>query len=85
MSLRIDLGQRREKITGDMGTLYNVELGDLYALPNIIQTIKSKRMRWVRYVLCTGKKRKAYSVFVGKPETKSHMKVFSTDRRIMLK
>jgi hypothetical protein len=32
-----------------------------------------------------GKKRKAYSVLVEKPETKSHVKVFSTDRRIMLK
>jgi hypothetical protein len=32
-----------------------------------------------------GKKGKLYSVLVGKPEAKSHVKIFSTDQRIMLK
>ena len=32
----------------------------------------------MKYVLCMDKKRKAYSVLVGKRETKNHVKVFST-------
>jgi len=60
-----------------------MELHDLYSSPNIIQPFKSRRMRWVRCVLHMGKKRKAYGVSVGNPETKSHVKVFSTDRRII--
>jgi len=62
-----------------------VELHDSYSSLNIIHAIKSRRMRWVRYILRMGKKRKAYSVLVGKPETKKHVKVFGTDWRIMLK
>jgi len=70
--LRRIFGSKKEKvIAGDRGTLYNVELR-VYASPNIIQTIKSRRMRWMRYVLHMRRKRKAYSILVGKPETKSY-------------
>jgi hypothetical protein len=32
--------------------------------------IKSRRMRWVGHVALMGEKRKAYRIFVGKPEGK---------------
>jgi hypothetical protein len=38
--------------------------------PNIIQVIKSRRMRWVGHVACMGERRDVYRVLVGKPEVK---------------
>jgi hypothetical protein len=32
--------------------------------------IKSRRMRWARHVACTGKKRNAHRILVGKSEEK---------------
>jgi hypothetical protein len=36
--------------------------------PNIIQVIKSRRMRWAGYVARMGEGRGAYSILVGRPE-----------------
>jgi hypothetical protein len=36
----------------------------------MVQVTKSRRMRWVGYVACTGERRELYKVFVGKPERK---------------
>jgi hypothetical protein len=36
---------KRDEVTGECGKLHNVELNDLYATPNIIWVIKSRRMR----------------------------------------
>jgi hypothetical protein len=50
--------------------LHNEELRDLYALPTIIRTIKSRRMRWTSHVAPMGEKRNAYRLLVEKPEGK---------------
>jgi len=50
--------------------LNNEELHNLYASPNIIRVIKSRRMRWAGHVACTGAMRKTYSILVGKREGK---------------
>jgi hypothetical protein len=42
----------------------------LYSSPNIIEMIKSRRMRWARHVARMGEKRNAYGILVGKPEGK---------------
>jgi hypothetical protein len=39
-------------------------------LPDIIRTIKSRRIRWVGQVACMGETRNEYSILVGKPEGK---------------
>jgi hypothetical protein len=36
----------------------------------MIRMIKSRRMRWVQKVACTGQKMNAHSILVGKPEGK---------------
>jgi hypothetical protein len=42
----------------------------LYASPNIIQVIKSRRMRWMGHVACMEKMGNACNILVGKPEGK---------------
>ena len=57
-------------ITGEWRRLYNEELNDLYCSPNIVQVIKSRRMRWAGHVARIGEERGVYRVLVGKPEGK---------------
>jgi hypothetical protein len=44
------------------------ELYALYSSPNIIQAIKSRRLRWAGHVARMGERRSAYRALVGKPE-----------------
>jgi hypothetical protein len=66
--LRRMYGPKRDEVTGEWRRLDNKELNDLYSSPNIIQVIKSRRMRWARHVACIGEKRGAYKILVGRPE-----------------
>jgi len=68
--LRRILGPRRDKVTGEWRRLHNEELNDMYSSPNIVQVIKSRRMKWTGHVVCMGEERGVYRVFVGKPEGK---------------
>jgi hypothetical protein len=61
-------GLKRDEVTGEWRRLHNKELYALYSLPNIIQMIKSRRMRWVGHVAHMGERKGAYRVLVGKPE-----------------
>jgi hypothetical protein len=40
----------------------------LYASPNIIRVIKSRRMRWVGHIACIGDMRNAHNVLVRRLE-----------------
>jgi len=44
--LRRTFEPKRNKATGKWKKLPNEELNDLYSSPNIMQVIKSRRMRW---------------------------------------
>jgi hypothetical protein len=71
--LRI-FGPKRDEVTGGCKKkkkkLHNEELRNLYSSPNIIRTIKSRRMRLTGHVARMGAKRNAYRILVGKPEGK---------------
>jgi hypothetical protein len=50
-------GPKRDEVTGEWRKLLNEVLRDLYSSPSIIRIVKSRRMRWARYVARMGEKR----------------------------
>jgi hypothetical protein len=48
---------KREEVAGGWRRLHNEELHYLYASPNIITVIKSRRMRWAEHVARMGDKK----------------------------
>jgi len=44
----------------------------VYASPNIIRVIKSRRIRWVRHVAGLGEMKNAHKMLVGRTERKRH-------------
>jgi hypothetical protein len=68
--LRSIFGPKREG-GGSWRKLRNDELHNLYASPNIVRVIKSRRMRWARHVTRLGEGRGVYRILVGRPEGKT--------------
>jgi len=66
--LRSVFGSKRDEITGEWRKLLNEELRDLYSLPNIVQVVKSRRMRLAGHVARIGEGRGVHRVLVKKPE-----------------
>jgi hypothetical protein len=63
--LRRVFGPKRDEVTGKLRKLHNGKLSDLYSLPNIVQVVKSKRMRWTGHVARMGEGRGVHRVLVG--------------------
>ena len=68
--LRGVFGPKWDEVTGELRKLHNEELSDRYCSHNIIQEIKSRRMRWAGHIACMGERRGVYRVLVGKHEGK---------------
>jgi hypothetical protein len=68
--LRGIFGRKREEVAGGWRRLHDEELHNLYASPNIIRAVKSRRMRWVVHVRCKGEMRNTYKILIRKPEEK---------------
>jgi hypothetical protein len=54
-------GPKKAEVTGGWRKLHDEELNDLYSSPNIIQVIKSRRIRWAGHVARMEERRSAYS------------------------
>jgi len=61
---------KRDEVTEERRKLHNEELRDLYSLPNIVQVVKSRRIRWAGHVARMGEGKVVHTVIVGKPEGK---------------
>jgi hypothetical protein len=68
--LRRIFGHKWDEVIGEWRKLHNEELNNLYSSSNIVQVIKSRKMRWVEHVACMGERRGVYRVLVEKPEGK---------------
>jgi hypothetical protein len=70
--LRRIFGPNRDEVTADWEKLnvHNEELNDLYCSPNIVQVIKSRRMRSAGHVARMEDRKGVFRVLVGKPEGK---------------
>ena len=64
----VNIGPKRDEVTGEWRRLHNEELNDLYCSPNIVRVIKSRRMRWAEHVARMGEERGVCRVLVGKLE-----------------
>ena len=71
--LRRIFGSKRNKVTGEWRKLHYGELNDLYSLPNIIQLITSRRMRWAGHEARMVERRGVYRLMVGSPEGKDNL------------
>jgi len=65
MVLRGIFGPRKDEVTDEWRRLHNEDLNDLYASPNIVRVIKSRRMRWAGHVARIGEETGVYRVLVG--------------------
>jgi hypothetical protein len=61
---------KRQEVAGGWRRLHYEELHNMYASPDIISVIKSRRMRWAGHVARMGEMRKEYKILDGKPEGK---------------
>jgi len=68
--LRKIFGPKGEEVEGGWRRPYNEVLHNLFASPNIIRVIKSRRMRWAGHVTSVGKMRNACNILVTKHEGK---------------
>jgi hypothetical protein len=57
--LRRIFGPKRDEVIVDCRKLHNVELHNLYSLPNIIRLIKSRMMRWAGHIARIWERRNA--------------------------
>jgi len=53
--LRRVFGSKSDEVTGEWRKLHNEELNDMYASPDIVRVIKSRRMRWAGHLAPMGR------------------------------
>jgi hypothetical protein len=64
---------KKDKVIGGWKKLCNEELHKFYTSPNIIRTLKLRRMRWEGHVAFMGT-RNAYRILVGKLKGKRQLR-----------
>ena len=84
MTRRI-FGPKRDEVKGECRKLHNEEINYPYSSPNIIQVIKSRRMRWEGHVACVGARGEVHTGFWWENLRKrNHLEDPGVDGRIIL-
>jgi hypothetical protein len=73
---------KREEVTRSWGRMHN-ELHNLYASPNIVRVIVSRKMGWAGHVARMGAMRNTYKIFVRKSEGKRPPNLGTNGRMIL--
>jgi hypothetical protein len=74
-----------DEITGARSTPWNEELNDLYSLPNILQVIKHRRMRWARHVARMRERRGVYVFWWDNLRERDHLEGLYVDGKRILR
>jgi hypothetical protein len=70
---------KREEVAGGWRRLHCDELHNLYASPNVIRAMKSRRMSCAGHVARMGDMRNAYKILIGKTEGRNHSEDIGVD------
>jgi hypothetical protein len=72
---------KREEVAGGWRRLHNEELLSLYASPNFVRVIKSRRIVWAAHVVSTGEMKNAYKILSENLKERDHSEDLSVDGR----
>jgi hypothetical protein len=82
--LRRIFGHKWKEVAGGLRKLHNEELHNLYALPNMIREIKSRKVRWAGHIARTRETRNAYKVWSENLKGRDLSEELGVDGRIIL-
>jgi hypothetical protein len=82
--MRRIFGPKNDEVTGEWRKLHNEELHDLYSSPNIVQVIKSRRMKWEGHVARMGKRETCTGFWWGNLRERDHFGDTGIDGNIIL-
>ena len=83
--MRRIFGSKRAEVTWEWRKLHNEELNDLYCSHNILEVIKSRRMRWAGHVVRMRERSGVCSILVGNVGERNHLETLGVDGKIILK
>ena len=83
--LRRVFGLKRDDVTREWRKLHNEELNDLCSSYSVVRAIKSRRMRWVMYVVRMGGGGVYTGIWWGILRERDHLGDPGVDRRIILR